>query len=47
MLYFKKFDFALNPLKDNIFSKFLPVVISDQVFDYWDKDWYNQHLNQF
>ncbi|WP_338979406.1 YhgE/Pip family protein [Spiroplasma endosymbiont of Lasioglossum malachurum] len=31
-------DFALNALKDNIFSKFLPVVISDQVFDYWDKD---------
>ncbi len=31
-------DFALNALKDSILSKFLPVVISDQVFDYWAKD---------
>lgn len=31
-------DFALNALKDNILIKFLPVVISDQVFDYWVKD---------
>lgn len=31
-------DFALNALKDNILSKFLPVVTSDQVFDYWEKD---------
>lgn len=31
-------DFALNALKDNILSKFLPVIISDQVFDYWTKD---------
>lgn len=28
-------DFALNTLKNSIFSKFLPVVISDQLFDYW------------
>lgn len=28
-------DFALNTLKNSIFSKFLPVVISDQIFDYW------------
>lgn len=28
-------DFALNTLKDSIFGKFLPVVISDQIFDYW------------
>lgn len=31
-------DFALHALKDNIFSKFLPVVISDQIFDYWYQD---------
>lgn len=31
-------DFALNILKDTIFEKFLPVVISDKMFDYWQFD---------
>ncbi|WP_375316850.1 YhgE/Pip family protein [Spiroplasma endosymbiont of Virgichneumon dumeticola] len=35
-------DFALNTLKDSIFGKFLPVVISDQIFDYW----YNNAINE-
>lgn len=31
-------DFVLNILKDNIFGKFFPVIISDKVFDFWNQD---------
>jgi len=31
-------DFALNIIKDNIFSKIFPVVVSDQIFNYWYDD---------